>query len=140
YVHGAVHVAARDDHRVRAHLDEFARGRFHVRQVFDGQPRQNLGLGDVWRDHAHAFEQFGRDKLDPGGIEKLGAGRGFEDRVQHHVGEFVGVEELDRKSTRLNSSHQIISYAVFCLKKKIKDADSENTLENHVRIDAAIVK
>src|SRR5947208_4557518 len=27
---------------------------------------------------------------------------------------------LDRKSTRLNSSHQIISYAVFCLKKKIK--------------------
>src|SRR5207244_10348630 len=26
--------------------------------------------------------------------------------------------ELDRKSTRLNSSHQIISYAVFCLKKK----------------------
>src|SRR5947208_9541568 len=28
------------------------------------------------------------------------------------------VQELDRKSTRLNSSHQIISYAVFCLKKK----------------------
>src|SRR5258708_29472935 len=26
--------------------------------------------------------------------------------------------KLDRKSTRLNSSHQIISYAVFCLKKK----------------------
>src|SRR2546430_3093881 len=33
----------------------------------------------------------------------------------------VGVEfrrELDRKSTRLNSSHSQISYAVFCLKKK----------------------
>src|SRR5207244_11064035 len=28
-------------------------------------------------------------------------------------------ERKDRKSTRLNSSHQIISYAVFCLKKKI---------------------
>src|SRR5438552_12862944 len=27
-------------------------------------------------------------------------------------------EHRDRKSTRLNSSHQIISYAVFCLKKK----------------------
>src|SRR5258708_25568204 len=27
-------------------------------------------------------------------------------------------EQRDRKSTRLNSSHQIISYAVFCLKKK----------------------
>src|SRR5258708_29765698 len=32
-------------------------------------------------------------------------------------GEIDGVE--DRKSTRLNSSHQIISYAVFCLKKKM---------------------
>src|SRR5258708_25852090 len=29
------------------------------------------------------------------------------------------IQPLDRKSTRLNSSHQIISYAVFCLKKKI---------------------
>src|SRR5258708_25180812 len=29
-------------------------------------------------------------------------------------------DNLDRKSTRLNSSHQIISYAVFCLKKKNK--------------------
>src|SRR5947207_11703997 len=27
-------------------------------------------------------------------------------------------EQLDRKSTRLNSSHTVISYAVFCLKKK----------------------
>src|SRR5258708_30902114 len=30
----------------------------------------------------------------------------------------------DRKSTRLNSSHQIISYAVFCLKKKRNQSDS----------------
>src|SRR5947208_16749528 len=39
-------------------------------------------------------------------------------------GLYIDVEKLpefagtDRKSTRLNSSHQIISYAVFCLKKK----------------------
>src|SRR5258708_5581787 len=32
--------------------------------------------------------------------------------------DIVGTREKDRKSTRLNSSHQIISYAVFCLKKK----------------------
>src|SRR5258708_11304633 len=30
-------------------------------------------------------------------------------------------ESTDRKSTRLNSSHQIISYAVFCFKKKERD-------------------
>src|SRR5438132_10796626 len=28
--------------------------------------------------------------------------------------------QIDRKSTRLNSSHTVISYAVFCLKKKIE--------------------
>src|SRR5438552_4892751 len=33
----------------------------------------------------------------------------------------TGSESPDRKSTRLNSSHQIISYAVFCLKKKKKN-------------------
>src|SRR5256885_3689116 len=32
---------------------------------------------------------------------------------------FPMVSETDRKSTRLNSSHLVISYAVFCLKKKI---------------------
>src|SRR5258707_14807120 len=32
----------------------------------------------------------------------------------------LGVSERDRKSTRLNSSHANISYAVFCLKKKKK--------------------
>src|SRR5437762_7571778 len=31
-----------------------------------------------------------------------------------------GVDRTDRKSTRLNSSHRCISYAVFCLKKKKK--------------------
>src|SRR5258708_24313313 len=37
----------------------------------------------------------------------------------------------DRKSTRLNSSHQIISYAVFCLKKK-----NRTLLQDHVPIFA----
>src|SRR5690625_6051121 len=36
-------------------------------------------------------------------------------------------KERDRKSTRLNSSHVAISYAVFCLKKKIKKIDNRNT-------------
>src|SRR2546426_8331335 len=36
----------------------------------------------------------------------------------------------DRKSTRLNSSHLVISYAVFCLKKK-KKTDGMTTCTNH---------
>src|SRR3712207_7392546 len=39
----------------------------------------------------------------------------------------VGVE--DRKSTRLNSSHANISYAVFCLKKKKNKNNSRQTFE-----------
>src|SRR5438034_6615239 len=38
------------------------------------------------------------------------------DHYRYHVRQDVGEE--DRKSTRLNSSHTVISYAVFCLKKK----------------------
>src|SRR5256885_10165978 len=34
------------------------------------------------------------------------------------IKEMIDVDARDRKSTRLNSSHLVISYAVFCLKKK----------------------
>src|SRR5258708_31542061 len=40
----------------------------------------------------------------------------------------------DRKSTRLNSSHQIISYAVFCLKKKKKIKSTDNYYNITMRI------
>src|SRR5258708_11203933 len=61
----------------------------------------------------------GRDR----GAREVAAG----DRPHHrhaaspplHHGQ--GRQDQDRKSTRLNSSHQIISYAVFCLKKKNND-------------------
>src|SRR5437588_13072851 len=38
-------------------------------------------------------------------------------------------EKTDRKSTRLNSSHTVISYAVFCLKKK-KEKNTRNIIAN----------
>src|SRR5256885_3924445 len=37
--------------------------------------------------------------------------------------------DTDRKSTRLNSSHLVISYAVFCLKKKKKHTSDSNQIE-----------
>src|SRR5947207_5072128 len=40
--------------------------------------------------------------------------------------------QLDRKSTRLNSSHTVISYAVFCLKKK-KKKNKSKTLTDQIR-------
>src|SRR5258708_23034976 len=41
--------------------------------------------------------------------------------VDNFLANVDGRAKRDRKSTRLNSSHQIISYAVFCLKKKKKE-------------------
>src|SRR5688572_31704629 len=59
-------------------------------------------------------------------------------RAAHRRGRAV---EQDRKSTRLNSSHSQISYAVFCLKKKTKNnkpssrvtTEYKHTRTDHVR-------
>src|SRR6266436_7977394 len=40
-----------------------------------------------------------------------------------------GEDRQDRKSTRLNSSHGYISYAVFCLKKKKKNKNKTNNIK-----------
>src|SRR5215510_1685407 len=45
----------------------------------------------------------------------------------------TGPPSRDRKSTRLNSSHVAISYAVFCLKKKKNDSCSEGYPRAHAR-------
>src|SRR5690348_18010734 len=50
---------------------------------------------------------------------------GMNCHVQPHQRHKVGLL-VDRKSTRLNSSHPSISYAVFCLKKKKKRKKSNN--------------
>src|SRR5437867_8140416 len=49
----------------------------------------------------------------------------------------AGGHGQDRKSTRLNSSHRTISYAVFCLKKKKTDAFIVKLLTNPTRAQNA---
>src|SRR5699024_11547586 len=56
------------------------------------------------------------------------------DKVRDKIGEDTTIsvvesfdKQLDRKSTRLNSSHVSISYAVFCLKKKKKKQTAQHT-------------
>src|SRR3712207_7540343 len=48
----------------------------------------------------------------------LDEGSRFESKPSSSTGTFNTAAKEDRKSTRLNSSHANISYAVFCLKKK----------------------
>src|SRR5438034_6532970 len=48
-------------------------------------------------------------------------------RIQDPFGKLIA----DRKSTRLNSSHTVISYAVFCLKKKTKNQTMQTNIDVH---------
>src|SRR5437899_3686027 len=53
-----------------------------------------------------------------------------------HAPDGTGFADLDRKSTRLNSSHLGISYAVFCLKKKNKTEEKISSMETKQAVDA----
>src|SRR5215216_6123212 len=85
----------------------------------------------VFPDTAAKVERAVRERLDKGDYDKLTSARQFADKLTADLQEMSRDKHLrvrysfqpipersDRKSTRLNSSHQIISYAVFCLKKK----------------------
>src|SRR2546426_7197399 len=45
--------------------------------------------------------------------------------LNQRLADCIDLQTQDRKSTRLNSSHLVISYAVFCLKKKTTREDCE---------------
>src|SRR5258708_26417457 len=64
---------------------------------------------------------------------RVSSGHDLKHRTKHGRRALV---RQDRKSTRLNSSHQIISYAVFCLKKKKKEIE---TIENTDKIKENVV-
>src|SRR5699024_12042837 len=86
---------------------------------------------------ATSYEEIGndmhygtKDKLDEEGIPYAKhKARRIEKQDYEKYDYIIGMEEsnirnilrIDRKSTRLNSSHVSISYAVFCLKKKKKN-------------------
>src|SRR5437762_8124068 len=81
-------------------------------------PRRFTGWED--RDDAQDHQRL-RRILHAGGRSGRRAIRAG-DLAGHGAGDALGraTRSRDRKSTRLNSSHRCISYAVFCLKKKKK--------------------
>src|SRR3712207_9117468 len=69
-------------------------------------------LGDVMQESAQAAMSYIRSRA-----HQFGLPRDFYRNLDVHI--HIPEGAIDRKSTRLNSSHANISYAVFCLKKKI---------------------
>src|SRR2546426_8038047 len=75
-----------------------------------------LGVYDYGLARAGAFARFF--------ARLIGLGGGNAER---------GIRYIDRKSTRLNSSHLVISYAVFCLKKKKHNQTDDVALDEQHR-------
>src|SRR5690606_41386080 len=67
------------------------------------------GVGKTADGTQHAGAQVVREQIERGGFGANRSGTAADPTAGHRI---------DRKSTRLNSSHVKISYAVFCLKKK----------------------
>src|SRR5437762_5082698 len=75
-----------------------------------------------------SLQRLGADVvLDPLRVAPRRLGADAE-RAQEALDDAVALARLDRKSTRLNSSHRCISYAVFCLKKKKQNTSIEGSL------------
>src|ERR1022692_5027523 len=66
-------------------------------------------------NHGAILRALRRDGQAVQRVLDIGCGHGG---LLEKVRRQIGADVLDRKSTRLNSSHLVISYAVFCLKKK----------------------
>src|SRR5436190_7027082 len=91
---------------------------FPYTTLFRSERSRRSPRGGAARPRALQHEQPGEDRFT--GLRAIA--RGGERQV---VGAPAGLSHAewlkrDRKSTRLNSSHTVISYAVFCLKKKKK--------------------
>src|SRR5258705_9045076 len=86
----------------------------------------------LFRSVADALIDAGADLETPGGS----IGTPLDNAVGYgcwHVARLL-IARGDRKSTRLNSSHLGISYAVFCLKKKKKMLTSTTSSKNYTHI------
>src|SRR2546430_4420100 len=82
-------------------------------------PYTTLFRSVVW--HERYYQPYYDGRFSFARVDRNGTVLGGQKTlVDHILGSALIASVLDRKSTRLNSSHSQISYAVFCLKKKKK--------------------
>src|SRR2546422_5772067 len=80
----------------------------------------------VLHDDGARVERERLEQLEQRGAPRHRAGLPVDRDIDRVVHPFSSSSIRDRKSTRLNSSHGYISYAVFCLKKKKKKTNKSN--------------
>src|SRR5690554_7316032 len=92
---------------------------------FFSSRRRHTRCGRDWSSDVCSSDLKVLDLLDAATIQVAPNPRAMIRHLVDHLavglGEIIVILEEDRKSTRLNSSHVRISYAVFCLKKKKKN-------------------
>src|SRR5690554_7157882 len=93
---------------------------FHVNA--QSNPFQPDQINDGWQTENPFENNSNLQEMDS--LIKIGGFKQISSVVIAHRGKVVF--EKDRKSTRLNSSHVRISYAVFCLKKKKNDEHDDD--------------
>src|SRR2546422_8138405 len=91
---------------------------FPYTTLFRSRDEQHPNVGDCPSEYYHAQVEPGRPRMWQKDAQR-----------QDRDGDARG----DRKSTRLNSSHGYISYAVFCLKKKKKNKEIEEREDTEYR-------
>src|SRR5205807_10311376 len=87
-------------------------------------PYTTLFRSDLWQQNLDVTREYVLLGLGPAGYAPYYMSL-FPDRALSSHSNYLDVfsETGDRKSTRLNSSHLVISYAVFCLKQKKQKED-----------------
>src|SRR2546430_5081777 len=78
-------------------------------------PQHKRSVEDLFREEGANFSADVATRL---GIKQVPIQNGDASETASNMAVPAGREALDRKSTRLKSSHSQISYALFCLKKK----------------------
>src|SRR5690625_6558729 len=99
-------------HGLRQRRGPNAKSSLHKAHLAPDAGLQAPGASLSFAQGSHDFESLDR-----------GIGRGDRFETAHRLDQYlelsvIGLDHVDRKSTRLNSSHVAISYAVLCLIKK----------------------
>src|SRR3712207_7062751 len=93
---------------------------FPYTTLFRSYASKNVSLSTAGQEQGRAAVVQASGKI-------VVAGYAEHEVLAADAGVLANDTDIDRKSTRLNSSHANISYAVFCLKKKKQD-DTQNTV------------